>query len=61
MSIKKRINTTKVRAFFKRLAEIQVKYRFLFLLAILIFSFIGMTGIRKVEILSDNKNIIAHS
>jgi len=61
MSIKKKVNSAKVRAFFKRLAEIQIKYRFLFLLAILIFSFIGMTGIRKVEILSDNKNIIAQT
>jgi len=61
MSIKKRINSSKVRAFFKRFAEIQLKYRFLFLLAILIFSAIGMAGIRKIEIVSDNKNIIAQT
>ena len=61
MSIKKRINSNKIRSFFKKFAEIQIRYRFLFLLAILIFSAIGMTGIRKVEILSDNKNIIAQT
>ena len=47
-----------VQRFFKRWAEIQIKYRFPFLFFIAIISIIGMTGIRKVQILSDQNDMI---
>lgn len=50
-----------VQVFFKKLAKCQVKYRFLFLLILGLISVIGITGIDKVEILSDEKNIVSHT
>ena len=47
-----------VQVFFKKWAEIQIKYRFFFLILIAIISTIGMTGIRKVQILSDQNDMI---
>ncbi len=47
-----------VQVFFKRWAEIQIKYRFFFLFLIAIISVVGMMGIRKVQILSDQNDMI---
>ena len=47
-----------VQRFFKRWAEIQIKYRFLFLICMLVISVIGITGIHKVQILSDQTDMI---
>ncbi len=43
-----------VQRFFKRLAEIQVKYRFSFLTALLLISVVGITGLPKVSKTSDD-------
>ena len=47
-----------LQVFFKRWAEIQIKYRFFFLFLIAVISVVGMTGIRKVQILSDQNDMI---
>ena len=47
-----------VQVFFKKWAEIQIKYRFFFLFLIAVISVVGMTGIRKVQILSDQNDMI---
>ena len=43
-----------VQGFFKRLAELQVKYRFVFLTALLLASVIGVTGLQKVKKTTDD-------
>ena len=48
-----------VQKFFKRLAEIQVKYRFCFLTAMLIISVVGITGLSKVRKTTDDTGWIA--
>ena len=47
-----------VQRFFKRWAEIQIKYRFPFLILMAIVSVIGMLGVNKVQILSDQNDMI---
>ena len=47
--------------FFRRWAEIQIKYRFLFLVLMIVVSVIGMIGIHKVQILSDQNDMIPKS
>ena len=47
-----------VQDFFRRWAEIQIKYRFLFLIFMVVISTIGITGIHKVQILSDQTDMI---
>jgi len=48
-----------VNAFFRRLAEVQVSYRFSFLTAILLISVIGITGLSKVRKTTDDLGWIA--
>ena len=38
-----------VQKFFKRIAEIQIKYRFVFLLVLAIFSILSLLGLKKVK------------
>jgi len=47
-----------VQKFFRKWAEIQIKYRFLFLILMAVVSVVGMTGIPKVQILSDQTDMI---
>lgn len=47
-----------VQRFFKTRAEIQIKYRFIFLFFMAVISIIGMTGIHKVQILSNQSDMI---
>ena len=47
-----------VQRFFRKWAEIQIKYRFLFLILMAVVSVVGMTGIPKVQILSDQTDMI---
>jgi len=43
-----------IQKFFKRFAELQVKYRFLFLTMLLLISVIGITGLKKVKKTTDD-------
>ena len=50
-----------VKSFFKILAKIQIRYRFFILFFIMLASVLGMLGLPKVQILSDDQNLIAQS
>ncbi len=50
-----------VKYFFKQLATFQLKYRFTILLILATFSVLGILGLPKVQILSDDQNLIAKS
>lgn len=43
-----------IQKFFKRFAELQVKYRFLFLTMLLLLSVVGITGLKKVKKTTDD-------
>ena len=45
-----------VQKFFKRVAEIQIKYRFLFLLVLLVFSALSLLGLKKVKKTTDDSD-----
>ena len=45
-----------VQKFFKRIAEIQIKYRFVFLLVLLVFSALSLLGLKKVKKTTDDSD-----
>lgn len=55
------MHTLSAKRFFKQLAIFQLKYRCTILLTLAFISVIGMMGLSKVQILSDDKNLIAKS